>query len=179
MYKDRNPEITHDGVTAKTALEVPGMMEAFTTGKFDTEMLQMVALHFHNAFRHYHTCLKEKQAWRELMAQNLTEAKAHPAVHPDFAAAIGYCFGGQCVLDMGKCVRNAKQRRSAQLPSHFRPLLFPNLSVRMGCPLQGVVSFHGLLQSEPENLLGDPNFDGTVNEEGCVNNYATNCQVLI
>ena len=48
----------------------------------------------------------------------------------------------------------------------------------MGCPLQGVVSFHGLLQSEPTNILGDPNFDGTVNEEGCVNDYNTKCQVL-
>jgi hypothetical protein len=42
-----------------------------------------------------------------------------------------------------------------------------------------VVSFHGLLQSEPTNIFADPNFDGTVNEEGCVNDYATKCQVLI
>jgi hypothetical protein len=122
MYKDRNPEVTVDGFTAKLAHEVPGCVEALglplsaasadnyvpSNEPMNMEMLGMVTAHFQNAFRHYHGCLKQKQAWRELMAQNLTEAKAHPAVHPDFAAAIGYCFGGQCVLEMGKCVRNAK-----------------------------------------------------------------------
>ena len=62
------------------------------------------------------------------MSKNLTQAKAHPAVHPSLAAAIGYCFGGQCCLDM----------------------------VRNGDDLQGVVSLHGLLQSEPHNLLEVP-----------------------
>ena len=59
------------------------------------------------------------------MSKNLTQAKAHPAVHPSLAAAIGYCFGGQCCLDM----------------------------VRNGDDLQGVVSLHGLLQSE-KTLIG-------------------------
>jgi dienelactone hydrolase len=123
MYKDRNPELVVDGVTTKIAHDVPGLVGAMALGPsaasadyqpsnsnepMNPEQMGMVMVHFQNAFRHYHACLKEKQAWRELMALNLTEAKAHPAVHPDFAAAIGYCFGGQCVLEMGKCVRNAK-----------------------------------------------------------------------
>jgi dienelactone hydrolase len=84
-------------------------MEAFGTGAFEGEMHMMTLGHFQKAFGHYHACLKEKQAWRALMLENLMQAKAHPAVHPDFAAAQGYCFGGQCVLEMGKCARNAKQ----------------------------------------------------------------------
>ena len=45
--------------------------------------------HFKAAFAHYHGCLKAKAHWRELMALNLSQAKAHPAVHDDLAAAIG------------------------------------------------------------------------------------------
>jgi hypothetical protein len=81
--------------------------------------------HFASAMVQYQGCLKERGHWRNLMKLNLDLAKAHPAVHPSLAAGIGYCFGGQCLLDM----------------------------VRMGADLQGVVSFHGLLQSEPQNAL--------------------------
>jgi dienelactone hydrolase len=56
--------------------------------------------HILGAFKLYHGCLREKGHWRRLMALNLELAKKHAAVHPDFAAAIGYCLGGQCVLDM-------------------------------------------------------------------------------
>ena len=45
----------------------------------------------------------------------------HPVVHRSYAAAIGYCFGGQCVLEM----------------------------VRNGDSIQGAASFHGVLQSTP------------------------------
>ena len=44
--------------------------------------------HFKAAFAHYHGCLKAKAHWRELMALNLSQAKAHPAVHDDLAAAM-------------------------------------------------------------------------------------------
>ena len=108
--------------------------------------------HFKAAFAAYHGCLKEKADWRNLMARNLELGKQHPAAHPKWAGAIGYCFGGQSILEM----------------------------VRMGCEnLQAVVSFHGLLQSEPENMLQDPNFDGTVNKQGCVDKHAQTCKVLI
>ena len=157
MFEDRNPVLKGTegsesaGVTAKNIKEVPGLDEAFATGgPFDDLQMQTI-VHFQKAFAHYHGSLKEKGAWRNLMKANLTQAKAHPSVHPDFAAAIGYCFGGQCVLEM----------------------------VRAGYDLQGVVSFHGILQSEPLNILADPNFDGTVNMAGVVNNYNTKCAVLI
>ncbi|PCI35866.1 MAG: carboxymethylenebutenolidase [Elusimicrobia bacterium] len=49
--------------------------------------------------------------------------KKHPSVAGDRIAAIGYCFGGLCVLDLA----------------------------RSGSSVRGVVSFHGLLGA-PENL---------------------------
>jgi len=107
--------------------------------------------HFQQAFVHYQGCLKEKGHWRDLMKLNLDLAKAHPAVHPDLAAGIGYCFGGQCLLEL----------------------------VRMGADVQGVVSFHGLLQSEPENMLKAEDWDGTVNMDGVANNYNKGTKILI
>ncbi len=55
---------------------------------------------------------------RRMMA-GLNTAKALPMVHQEKIAAIGYCFGGLCVLDLA----------------------------RSGAALQGVVSFHGLLNA--------------------------------
>lgn len=107
--------------------------------------------HFSAAFVQYQGCLKEKGHWRDLMKLNLDQAKAHPAVHPSLAAGIGYCFGGQCLLDM----------------------------VRMGADLQGVVSFHGLLQSEPQNMLQAKDWDGTVNMDGVVNKHNKGTKILI
>jgi len=49
--------------------------------------------------------------------------KKHPTVNADKIAAIGFCFGGLCVLDLA----------------------------RSGSAVKGVVSFHGLLGA-PENL---------------------------
>ena len=43
--------------------------------------------------------------------------------------------------------------------------------------LQGVVSFHGLLQSEPQNMLQAPDWDGTVNMEGVVDAPNAACKV--
>lgn len=47
-----------------------------------------------------------------------------PQVNPQKIAAIGYCFGGMCVLDLA----------------------------RSGAPIRGVVSFHGLLDAPPVKL---------------------------
>mmetsp|Transcript_29451 Transcript_29451/g.77182 ORF Transcript_29451/g.77182 Transcript_29451/m.77182 type:complete len:307 (+) Transcript_29451:33-953(+) len=107
--------------------------------------------HFRAALKHYNGTLRQRGHWRDLMAETLRLGKAHPSVHPDYAGAIGYCYGGQCVLEM----------------------------VRSGADLQGVVSFHGLLQSQPLNLLGDSDFDDKVNLDGVVDRHATNCKVLI
>ncbi|MEO0981976.1 MAG: dienelactone hydrolase family protein [Pseudomonadota bacterium] len=55
------------------------------------------------------------------LAASLAAAKAQPGVDGSKAAAIGFCFGGLCVLDMA----------------------------RMGADVAGVVSFHGLFGAAP------------------------------
>lgn len=51
------------------------------------------------------------------MEAGMKVASEHPSVEPGKISAIGFCFGGLCALDLA----------------------------RSGAPLQGVVSFHGLL----------------------------------
>merc|ERR1719486_1562812 len=97
------------------------------------------------------------KAWLDL-------ARTHPAVHPEYAGAIGYCFGGQCLLEQ----------------------------VRAGHNVQAVVSFHGLLHSRPAhptNRENDPRpfyqrlsakefaEDATIIK--APNNYTKTCKVLI
>jgi dienelactone hydrolase len=53
------------------------------------------------------------------MEEGLKVGAAHPLVEKGKMSAIGFCFGGLCALDLA----------------------------RSGAPLQGVVSFHGLLNS--------------------------------
>jgi dienelactone hydrolase len=62
---------------------------------------------------------------RRLLA-GLDAARAHPRVDPSRVAAIGYCFGGLCALDLA----------------------------RSGADVRGVVSFHGLFV--PREGLGAP-----------------------
>lgn len=57
----------------------------------------------------------------------LAAVRADPAVDPARVAAIGFCFGGLCVLDLA----------------------------RSGAEVRGVVSFHGTL-GKPENTAGRP-----------------------
>lgn len=63
--------------------------------------------------------VRDKQFWRNLMGAQLAAARTHPAVHKTYAATIGYCLGGMCILEQ----------------------------VRAGHEIQAAVSFHGLLQS--------------------------------
>jgi len=107
--------------------------------------------HFKAAFVMMNGCLREKAQWRNLMAENLKLARQHPAVHPELTGAIGYCFGGMSILEM----------------------------VRMGLDIQGVCSFHGVLQSNPLNAFKDADFDDKVNMEGVVDNHTKSCKVLI
>ena len=58
---------------------------------------------------------------RERMGCGLDILKKAPCVNPEKLGAIGFCFGGLCVLDLA----------------------------RMGADIKGVVSFHGLLKSAP------------------------------
>lgn len=60
------------------------------------------------------------------MQAALQAARGLDGVDPDRVAAIGFCFGGLCVLDLA----------------------------RIGADLRGVVSFHGLLQP-PGNTVGN------------------------
>jgi dienelactone hydrolase len=62
--------------------------------------------------------VKDRALLRRRLEAGLAVARRHPRVDPDRIAAIGYCFGGLCVLDLA---------RSAALG------------------LKGVVSFHGVL----------------------------------
>jgi dienelactone hydrolase len=67
--------------------------------------------------------LGDRALLRDRLLAALAAARAHPAVDPNRIAAIGYCFGGLCVLDLA----------------------------RAGAPdLRGVVSFHGIFA--PPNL---------------------------
>ncbi|MBX9692407.1 MAG: dienelactone hydrolase family protein [Cyanobacteria bacterium] len=65
----------------------------------------------------------DRQMLRTRLLAGVTAAAAHPQVDADRIAAIGYCFGGLCVLDLA---RSADPR------------------------VKGVVSFHGLFS--PPNL---------------------------
>merc|ERR1740123_326878 len=114
--------------------------------------------HFKGAFQHMDQSLRDPKHWRGLMGAYIEAANAHPAVKAGLAGAIGYCFGGQCVLEQ----------------------------VRAGHPLQAVVSFHGLLQSYPIRLDQPNNSQGRLTAEEFAkeidvapNSYNTKCRVLI
>lgn len=107
--------------------------------------------------------LRTPVAWRALMGAWLDLARTHPAVHPEYAGAVGYCLGGQALLEQ----------------------------VRAGHSLQAVVSFHGLLHSRPAhptrqdprgpffNRLTAEEFNDDASIEKAPNSYATKCKVLI
>jgi len=61
--------------------------------------------------------IDDRKMLRDRLLSGLTAARKHPLCDPDRIAAIGYCFGGLCVLDLA---RSADPR------------------------VRGVVSFHGL-----------------------------------
>lgn len=73
-----------------------------------------------------HPLLEDRSLLRRRMLAALATVKSLPMVNPKSVAAIGFCFGGLCVLDLA----------------------------RSGADLQGVVSFHGLLNA-PENLKNE------------------------
>lgn len=67
--------------------------------------------------------IKNRALLRKRITAALNAAKDHPMVDQDRIAAMGYCFGGLCVLDLARSVPDS---------------------------LKGVVSFHGLF--DPPNL---------------------------
>ena len=70
--------------------------------------------------------LQDRLMLRNRLLAGLAAAKSVSMVDPDKIAAIGYCFGGLCVLDLA----------------------------RSGADLKGVVSFHGLFNA-PEQLANE------------------------
>eukprot|EP00944_MAST-04C_sp_MAST-4C-sp1_P012361 g12361.t1 len=86
-----------------------------------TDTRETIRQHFAGAFTAYNWFQLHPKRWRDFQSKLLQKARTHQAVHSTFAAAIGYCFGGQCALEM----------------------------VRNGDEIQGIVSFHGLLQNDP------------------------------
>ncbi|MGR9085981.1 MAG: dienelactone hydrolase family protein [Gammaproteobacteria bacterium] len=70
--------------------------------------------------------IEDRGKLRERMQAALAAVKSLPQVDPGKIAAIGFCFGGLCVLDLA----------------------------RSGADVKGVVSFHGLLGA-PEGIRSD------------------------
>ena len=70
--------------------------------------------------------LDDRAALQQRMRVSLDTLRGQPEVNPGQVAAIGFCFGGLCVLDLARC----------------------------GADVAGVVSFHGLFAS-PGNTSGN------------------------
>lgn len=71
--------------------------------------------------------MDDRHRLQRRMRLALAQIKAQREVDADRVAAIGFCFGGLCVLDLARC----------------------------GADLRGVVSFHGLFKP-PENAADEP-----------------------
>jgi dienelactone hydrolase len=71
------------------------------------------------AFGHMGRLKNDRAALRDRMLDLVEVAKAQDGTDPDKIVAIGYCFGGLCVLDLA----------------------------RSGAPIAGVASFHGLFDA--------------------------------
>eukprot|EP01051_Picozoa_sp_SAG22_P002588 SAG22_NODE_117_length_19289_cov_12.242574_8_plen_372_part_00 len=147
-FADRNPRRSHHAGSA-IPLEL------------NPDQKRQARTHFIGAFTRMNARLSDPAHWRGLMRANLEMAFEHPAVERGLAAAIGYCFGGQAVLEQ----------------------------VRAGHQLQAVVSFHGLLHSKPLKLNAKGHVDfgaGRVSDQefadtffNAENSYDTDCKVLI
>eukprot|EP00928_Gymnodinium_smaydae_P079288 TRINITY_DN63256_c0_g1_i1.p1 TRINITY_DN63256_c0_g1~~TRINITY_DN63256_c0_g1_i1.p1 ORF type:complete len:348 (+),score=11.41 TRINITY_DN63256_c0_g1_i1:144-1187(+) len=134
-YRDRDPKL-HLGIHS---------------AEQETEMFERHRLGSSKAMDRL---LREPKHWRDLMKAYLHAAYEHPAVLRGYGGAIGYCLGGQCVLEQ----------------------------VRAGHQIQIAVSFHGLYHSRPRHTsidrrLTKEEFDREVNL--APNVYSTSCTVLI
>ena len=93
-----------------------------------TDSREKIMAHFKGAFTAYNWFQLHPKEWRGFQSKFFAAVRKHPAAHSKFAAAIGYCFGGQCCLNM----------------------------VRAGEDVQGIVSFHGVLQDDPMEDTMEP-----------------------
>jgi dienelactone hydrolase len=78
------------------------------------------------AFEHMNRFTGDRPFLQSRLLACIEAAAAQPEIDSDALAAIGYCFGGLCVLDMA----------------------------RVGAPVAGVCSFHGILGA-PDNTAGE------------------------
>mgnify|MGYP000070412543 CR=1 FL=1 len=85
---------------------------------------EKIKAHYAGAISAWNNLLLKPRKWRALLRKYLDTAFEHPAVASGQAGAIGYCAGGQAVLE----------------------------HVRNGDPIQAGVTFHGLLNSRPLHL---------------------------
>lgn len=144
-------------VTPEYAFEDRNLAKDDLNGLTPEEIKTRVGAHFSAAFSAMNDLLLSPKHWRGLMGAYLEAAQSHPAVHAGLAGAIGYCLGGQCVLEQ----------------------------VRAGHQLQAVVSFHGLLQSrplaqgqmDPHKRMSDDDFARIA--ATAPNSYTKDCKVLI
>ena len=108
--------------------------------------------------------LRNPKHFRGLMAAWLAHARTHSAVHSEFAGSIGYCLGGQSLLEQ----------------------------VRDGQNIQAAVSFHGLLHSRPNPVpprederggfferMSKEEFEADPSIDHAPNTYTKGCAVLI
>mmetsp|Transcript_57718 Transcript_57718/g.122786 ORF Transcript_57718/g.122786 Transcript_57718/m.122786 type:complete len:370 (+) Transcript_57718:105-1214(+) len=123
----------------------------------DAGMHELSKRHFFGAFKTTNALLLNPKKLRALIYACLTKAREHPAAHKEFAGSIGYCLGGQTCLEQ----------------------------VRAGHDIQGIVTFHGLLQSYPFINLFTPEMRRMTPEEYQKdlnvppNTYNSKCKVLI
>jgi dienelactone hydrolase len=73
-----------------------------------------------DAGRHFEGFLKDPQSLRDRALAWFDRARTQPGADPERIAAIGYCFGGHCVLELA----------------------------RTGAALKAVVSYHGILTTQ-------------------------------
>ena len=99
-----------------------------------TDSREKIMAHFKGAFTAYNWFQLHPKEWRGFQSKFFAAVRKHPAAHSKFAAAIGYCFGGQCCLNM----------------------------VRAGEDVQGIVSFHGVLQRVLQRISKSPSKDDPV-----------------
>lgn len=120
----------------------------------------------------------------------LDHARTHPAVHPTFAGSIGYCLGGQSLLEQVRDGQDVQAGSYYPCPSscYGRVKL-----ARLDCLHSTVVSFHGLLHSRPPPIDGkktDPRggffermtkeeFESDDSIEKAENCHNTACKILI
>lgn len=106
--------------------------------------------HYRVTFASMNKILRNHKNFRALLQAWLDAGLKHPSADPTKrAAAIGYCFGGMAMFEMVRC----------------------------GMPVDAVVSFHGLLQSDPVRAPFMTEFDGSVVE--AENTYANKKTVVL